>query len=115
MSAGVKVAAAKRSLKLLQSLEAALALLGNAAEPSHKAALASRTAAAEAGGVASPLLRVAWLKLRSLHVTEVQQKLETALKPHSDWPITLAHSSLKSALQSVQVRITVITGDLADQ
>ncbi len=106
-AAGVKVVAARRTLKLLQALESAVAAVadGNsAAGGSGAAASASmslvrtRLAAAEGGGVAPPLLAPARRLLRRLSADEAVAALESALKPRSDWSVHQRIEALKEAL-----------------
>lgn len=63
-AAGVKVAAAKRTLKLMQGLEAAMAAAGGG--PAAQAVLRSRLEGAREGGIAAPLLEAAQRLLQKL-------------------------------------------------
>ena len=66
-AAGVKVGEARRVLKLLQGLEAALSHTGEG----QYALLKAKLEAAVAGGVASPLLHQAHITLERLHLNQV--------------------------------------------
>eukprot|EP00198_Chlamydomonas_reinhardtii_P006390 XP_001695726.1 predicted protein [Chlamydomonas reinhardtii] len=103
-ASGVKVQNAKRVLKLMQTLEAALggtAVDGGAAE--RHAAIKSRLEAAEAGGVtAGPLPEAARQALARLEAEVAREALEAALKPHSDWAMAHRISVLREALDKAE-------------
>jgi hypothetical protein len=77
-AAGVKVSAAKRVLKLMQALEAAVA--GADDGPGQHAALCARIEAAEAGGVPRAMLDAAREHLSRMRVAEAREILEGALR-----------------------------------
>lgn len=94
--------AAKRVLKLMQNLEAAMAASSEGAA-AHYSQLKSKLEAAESGGVTCPLLDAARRLLRRLLVAGAREELEAALKPHSDWSTSQRISILKAALDKAEM------------
>lgn len=76
-AAGVKVTDAKRILKLMQALETAMASAVEA--PGQAAGLRAKVDAAEQGGVTSPLLAEAQLRLNRLMCSEVRSTQRAGL------------------------------------
>ena len=103
-AAGVKVAAAKRVLKLMQALDAAVtqAAAGGSAGPAAQSALRAKLEVAEQGGVSSLVLDAARRLLQQLQVAEARGALDAALKPHTDWSANHRVSVLKAALGKVE-------------
>lgn len=110
-SSGVKVQHAKRVLKLMQALEAALASSeGGAAE--RYAAVRQRLEAAEAGGVtAGPLPEQARKVMGRLLAQCAGDALEAALKPHSDWSVAQRIECLKEALEKAEAVVEPAGGE----
>ena len=75
---GLKVADAKRVLKLMQSLEAAQTSTTSDGTMPHRT-LKSRLEAAEQGGVSASFLEPARFQLRKLLMTDVKKVCEAAL------------------------------------
>ncbi|KAK9790356.1 hypothetical protein WJX73_003594 [Symbiochloris irregularis] len=97
-AAGVRVGEARRVLKLLQGLEAALSQAGEG----QFTALRTRLDAALAGGVASPLLRQAHTTLERLQLAQVRSMLEVALKRRSEASHLDRSDALKEAIEKAQ-------------
>ncbi len=110
-ASGVKVQHAKRVLKLMQALEAALASSeGGAAE--RYAAVRQRLEAAEAGGVtAGPLPEQARKVMGRLLAQCAGDALEAALKPHSDWSVAQRIACLKEALEKAEAVVESAGGE----
>jgi hypothetical protein len=116
-AAGVKVAAARRILKLQQLLEAAMAAADEptGASSSQHSALAAKLEAAEQGGVAAVVLEPARLLLQRLAAHEARQALEAALKPHSDLSANTHIAALRVALDKAEDVLGVPVQELAKQ
>lgn len=114
-AAGVKVAVARKVLKLQQLLEQAMAGASDASSVSSTARsqLAARLEAAEQGGVASVTLEPARQLLGKLAALEAQNALEAALKPHSDWSATARMMALQAALAQAEDVLGVSVAELA--
>jgi hypothetical protein len=91
------------SVQVLQNLEAAVAQVGDDADPSQKALLSSRITAAEQANISSPLVRIACVRLRSLAISEAQAGIESAVNHlQSSVSINVQHSNLRAALEAAQ-------------
>lgn len=111
-AAGIKVAAAKRVLKLMHSLEAAISSTSSSGggsstsssgAASQAAVLRSRIEAAEAGGVPNcALIDTATHLLRRLSLLDVHETLEVALRPHADWSAVQRLDALQAALAKAE-------------
>eukprot|EP00884_Botryococcus_braunii_P020575 jgi/Botrbrau1/7200/Bobra.0300s0026.1 len=96
-AAGVKVADAKRILKLMQALEAVMASAVDG--PGQAAGLRAKVEAAEQGGVTSPLLAEAQLRLTRIMCSEAKNALESALKPRFTSSSVDKTAALSAALE----------------
>ncbi|KAK9816451.1 hypothetical protein WJX72_000489 [[Myrmecia] bisecta] len=101
-AAGVKVAEARRVLKLMQGLESALTQ--NLADgPTQYQQLKAKIEAAEQGGVPGSLVDAAKAQLQKLLLMEVKEALESALKPRFERSASQRTSVLRSALDKAEL------------
>ncbi|KAK9821741.1 hypothetical protein WJX81_001109 [Elliptochloris bilobata] len=100
-AAGVRVGEAKRMLKLVAGLEAALAAAADG--PGGLPALRARLEAASAAGVAPRLLSAARAQLRRTSLMEASATLEAALRPRMDRGHAARCGVLKSVLDAADL------------
>ncbi|KAL6760662.1 hypothetical protein V8C86DRAFT_1058572 [Haematococcus lacustris] len=104
---GLRVVEAKRLLKLLQGLEAAMAGQGAEGAAAQLALLNSRIEACEAGALPGsfPTMQAAARAVKRLTTASAREALEAALKPHSDWSSVQRVSALQAALQQAEALV----------
>lgn len=116
-AAGVKVASARKVLKLQQLLEQAMLAAEDASSVSSTAhgQLAARLKAAEQGGVAHAVLEPAKKLLQKLAATEALCVLEAALKPCSSWSVTARMAAIRTALDNAEDALGLSITDLVEE
>lgn len=99
---GVKVADAKRVLKLMQSLEAALQADPTSEAPSAYRFLKARLEAAEQGGVSACFMQPAKARLRQLLMADVKKVVESALRTRPARRAALKTGAVRDALDQAE-------------
>ncbi len=99
---GVKVADAKRVLKLMQSLEAALQADPTSEAPSAYRFLKARLEAAEQGGVSASFMQPAKARLRQLLMADVKKVVESALRTRPGRRAALKTGAVRDALDQAE-------------
>ena len=99
---GVKVADAKRVLKLMQSLDAALQPNPSSDGPSAYRSLKARVEAAEQGDVSPTFMQPAKAQLRQLLMADVKKVVETALKTRPGRRAALKTGAVRDALDQAE-------------
>lgn len=99
---GVKVADAKRVLKLMQSLDAALQPSPSSDSPAAYRALKARVEAAEQGDVSPTFLQPAKAQLRQLLMADVKKVVETALRTRPGRRAALKTGAVRNALDQAE-------------
>lgn len=100
---GVQVQGARKMLKLIQGVEAAVTAVAEADGPSNPATLKARIDAAEQGGCPPAVLSAPRQLLAKLLVAEARDQLESALKARVAQTSTQRTAALQVALAKARV------------
>lgn len=98
----MKVADAKRVLKLMQSLEAALQADPTSEAPSAYRFLKARLEAAEQGGMSASFMQPAKARLRHLLMADVKKVVESALRTRPGRRAALKTGAVRDALDQAE-------------
>lgn len=99
---GLKVGDARKVLKLMQALEAALQQEEPLDALAARDLLKAKVEAAEQGGVPSSCIAPARPRLLKLLMQEVKQSLDAALKPKVGQPMAMRASNIRSVLDRAE-------------
>ena len=111
---GVKVTDARRVLKLMQALEAALQPSATGETPTAYRSLKTRLEAAVHGGVSPTFMEPAKAQLHKLLMADVKKVVETALKTRPGRRAALKTGAVRDALDQAETMLEGGLGDAAE-